>query len=127
MSFLYNSSCIKILQTQTGVPTFSKFGLPNYVSVRAALTAADGNKQLRISNAPLLFTSWGLTADKIVKGRLIRQLERATVCEAAAVTRRPLITDLLRWLPAPLISGPLSRQQHQEALKQQAPPQLRMH
>lgn len=29
---------------------------------------------------PLLFTSCSLTADKIVKGRLIRQLERATVC-----------------------------------------------
>lgn len=67
---------------------------------------------MEISNALLLFTSWGLTADKIVKGRLIRQLERATVCRAAAVTRRPLITDLLRWVAAPLISGPLSRQQH---------------
>lgn len=53
-----------------------------------------------------------LTADRIVKGLLIWQLEHATVCRAAAVTRRPLITDLLRRLAAPLISGPLSRQQH---------------
>lgn len=67
---------------------------------------------MEISNAPLLFMRRALTADRIVKGRLIRQLERATVCGAAAVTRHLLITDLLRWLAAPLISGPLSRQQH---------------
>lgn len=58
--------------------------------------AADTSKQLQISNVSPLFTSCSLTADEIVKQRLIRQLERATVCEAAAVTRRPLITDLLR-------------------------------